>query len=104
MFDIYFEVALTTLTLIVSAAFLLSIQLFLCFKIQSLFLRLLPVTILGVVGGWFLILSLCISGWDGLGYTVLAIYAGLMLFGCALGWGMWWIYSVRRKRKQHEGE
>ncbi len=101
MFDIWFNnVEVTNIIMVLCAVLLLPVQLFLCFKIKSLFLRLLPVTTLGAVGGWFLILSICVSGWDGLGYTVLAIYAAMMLFACVLGWAVWGICMWRGKRRK----
>ena len=101
MFDIWYgDVEITTIVIILCAIFLLPLQLILCCKVKSLFLRLLPVTVLGAVGGWFFILSLCDSGLYGLGYAVLAIYAGLMLFGCTLGWGMWAMLRWCKKEKK----
>jgi len=86
MFEIYVEIALKLMLL---AAVPLPIQLFLCLKVKSLFLRILPVIVFGAVGGMFFLLSFDDPGLYGLGYMVLAIYAAMMLIGCALGWGVW---------------
>lgn len=99
MFDIWYgDVEVTTCVMIFCAILLFPIQLFLCFKVKSLFLRLIPVSILGSVFVWFLLLSLCVPGWDGLGYVVLTIYAGAMLAACALGWAVRWIFLRCGKR------
>ena len=84
---------------LVSAPFLLSLQLLLCFKVESLFVRLFPMGLLAAAGGWFCILALNDYGWDGLGYTILAIAVGFMLLVCAFGWGIWAVCLWCRKRK-----
>lgn len=99
MFDIWYGgIELTTLTLILSVLLLFPFQIFLCFKVKSLFLRLLPVMLLGAACGWFLILSFAIGGWDSLGYTVLAIFSGFMLLTSAIGWGVWALCLWHRKK------
>ncbi len=100
MFDIWWgNINLGIVVPLVSAPFLLSLQLLLCFKAESLFVRLLPAGLIASVCGWFCILAFNDYGWDGLGYTILAIAAGFMLFVCALGWGVWALCLWRRKRK-----
>lgn len=89
---------LTILLPVLFAPLLLSLQLLLCFKVESLFVRLLPVGLLAAAGGWFCILAVTIPGWDSLGYTILAIAAAFMLFVCGLGWGVWGLWRWRRKR------
>lgn len=98
MFEIYVEIALKLMLL---AAVPLPIQLFLCLKVKSLFLRTLPVIVLGAVGGMFFLLSLDDPGLYGLGYMVLGIYAAMMLIGCALGWGVWalWLWHGKRRKQ-----
>ena len=101
MFDIWYgDVEVTTCIMILCAVLLFPVQLLLCFKVKSLFLRLVPVGLLGSVFVWFLLLSLCVPGWDGLGYTVLAIYAGFMLAACGLGWAARGLYLWYKKRHE----
>lgn len=100
MFDIWWgDVNLAVLIPIISVPFLLSLQLLLCFKIESLFVRLFPSGFLAVAGTWWFFLGMTIPGWDSLGYTILAIAAGFMLFVCALGWGIWALCLWHRKQK-----
>lgn len=103
MFDVWMgEIELTTLTLAVSIGILLPVQLLLCFKVKSCFLRLLPVLLLSVLVGILMVLWLSSTGWDGLGYGLLAVFAGFMLFLCAVGWSIWAI--VRSFQKKHSKE
>lgn len=90
---------LTILLPVLFAPLLLSLQLLLCFKVNSLFVRLFPVGLFAAAGGWFLVLGTTIPGWDSLGYTILAIAAGFMLFVCGLGWGIWGLCLWHGKRK-----
>lgn len=100
MFDVYCgDMELTTLTLIISVVILLPIQLLLCFKVKSRMVRLLPVILLSVLTAALIVMSLSIPGWDGLGYIFLAIFAGIMLFLCGIGWGIWAI-AIHAKKKQ----
>ena len=94
------EINLTVLLPVVVAPLLLLFQLLLCFKVKSLFVRMFPVGFLGVVCSWFVGLSLYVPGWDSLGYTILAIANGFMLFVCALGWGIWGLWLWNRKRRK----
>ena len=93
-------VNLTVLLPVLFAPLLLSLQLWLCFKVKSLFARLLPVGLFAVAGGWSCILALTIPGWDSLGYTILAIADGFVLFVCGLGWGVWALFRRWQKRKE----
>lgn len=100
MFDIWWgDVNLTVLVLAASVLFLLPLQLLLCFKAESLFVRLFPVGLLAVVGVWFLFLFYAVPGWDGLGYIIFAIYAAFMVIVCGLGWGVWAIFRYHKKRQ-----
>ena len=100
MFDMWWgDFNLAFAVPLVSAPLLLSLQLLLCFKVKSLFVRLFPMGLLAAAGGWFCILGITIPGWDSLGYTILAIAAGFMLLVCGLGWGIWAICLWCRKRK-----
>lgn len=89
MFDVWMgDIEVTTLVLHLSIAVFLPIQLLLCFKVKRKMLRLLPVIILSVLTAFFLIMAATATGWDGLGYIFLAIFTGLMLLACGIGWGI----------------
>ena len=100
MFDVWMgDIELTTAVLIFSIVVLLPIQLLLCFKVKSRAIRLLPVILLSIPTIIFTVMSVAITGWDGLGYIFLAIFAGFMLLMCGVGWGIWAISKLIKKKK-----
>ncbi|MBR5123794.1 MAG: hypothetical protein IKU90_01575 [Clostridia bacterium] len=99
MFDVWMgDVELTTVTLILSATVLLPLQLLLCFKVKSKLVRLVPVCLLALPTVLFAVLSVTATGWDALGYLFLALFAGFALLLCGVGWGIWgMIRLIKRK-------
>lgn len=98
MFDVWSgNGELTIIALIVSVAVILPVQLLLCFKIRKIVIRLLPVIVLSVLTAVLSLLAAVTSGWDSLGYIVLAVFAGIMLLACGGAWGIWAI--VKRMKK-----
>ena len=99
MFDVWMgDIEITTVALIFSVVVLLPIQLLLCFKGKSRAIRLLPVILLSMLSIIFVMMSVALSGWDGLGYIFLAIFTGFMLLMCGIGWGIWAITKLIRKK------
>lgn len=86
----------TELFLLIVAVLLFLLQLFLCFKVKSLKLRLLPILILGAMIAVFVVLIFLTDGWDSLGFLVLAIWTAILLIPCGIGWGVW---TIAKKRK-----
>ena len=100
MFDVWMgDIELTTAVLIFSIVVLLPIQILLCFKVKSRAIRLLPVILLSIPTIIFVMMSVVITGWDGLGYIFLAIFTGFMLLMCGVGWGIWAISELIQKKK-----
>ncbi len=98
MFDVWSgNGELTIIALIVSVAVILPAQLLLCFKIRKIVIRLLPVMVLSVLTAVFSLLAAVTSGWDSLGYIVLAVFAGMMLLACGGAWGIWSIAKHMKK-------
>ena len=98
MFDVWSgNTELTIIALIVSVAVILPVQLLLCFKIRKNIIRLLPVMVLSVLTAVFSILAATTSGWDSLGYIVLAVFTGIMLLACGGAWGIWAIAKRMKK-------
>ena len=99
MFDVYWgDTNLAVLTLVLSVAVALPVQLLLCFKVKSRAIRLLPAVLLVILIVVFLILAVSIPDLGAVGYVFLAIYAGFMLFMCGLGWGIWAFITSRNRR------
>ena len=46
----------------------------------------------------FAVMAVAVDGWDGLGYLFLAIFTGLMLIACGMGWGIWMISRFLKKK------
>ncbi len=101
MFDVWMgDMELTAFTLVFSIAVLLPIQLLLCFKVKNKAIRLLPVILLSISAICWILLSVAITGWDGLGYLFLAIFTGFMLFICGIAWGIWGIAKFAKRKNQ----
>ena len=99
MFDIHYgDIELTTLVLGLSVVILFPLQLLLCFKIRSLFLRLLPVIILFLSAAALLLAGFYAPGWDGMGYILLAILVCFMICACGISWVFWAIICKIRKK------
>lgn len=105
MFDVWMgNIELTTFVLILSIVVLLPIQLLLCFKVKNRIIRLVPVIVLFILTIIFIVTSVTVTGWDGLGYIFLAIFTGFMLLMCGIGWGIWAIIQfTKRKRAKVKG-
>ena len=101
MFDVWFGgVEITTVVLIVSVLLLLPTQLLLCFKVRNLLIRLLPAIELAVSTFVFTVLYFISVGWDRIGYLFLVIFAGFMLLMCGIGWGIWAVACLVKRKKQ----
>mgnify|MGYP001129541779 CR=1 FL=1 len=46
----------------------------------------------------FAVMAVAVDGWDSLGYLFLAIFTGLMLIACGMGWGIWMIFRFLKKK------
>ena len=99
MFNVWHgDMGYTALILIVSVVIVLPVQLLLCFKVRNLVIRLLPVIILSVFIGIVVIMAIAVDDLRVVGYVLLAVYAGFMLLGCLIGWGIWAIaYKIKNK-------
>ena len=100
MFDIWLgDIELTRLVLIFSFVFLLPLQLFLCFKVKSKRIRLVPAAVLLLLTMVLMMLFASVGGWAGLIYLFLAIFGGFMLLICGAGWGIWAVFWLIQKKK-----
>ena len=73
------------------------LQLILCFKVKSKVIRLLPVIVLSILTIISAIASAISIDWSALFYLVLAIYFGIMVFVCCVGWAIWAIKMKKNK-------
>lgn len=95
MFNIEF-----TAVVLFFAIIILPLQTLLCFRINNILIRLLPVIILSVTTIIFTVMSLIFNGWDGIALLFIAIFSGVMLFMCGIGWGIWAIARFIENKKQ----
>lgn len=74
---------------IISPILIFLIQLAFCFKIKNVFIKLIPTVIPLVASAVFAILMPLSTGWDVLGYLLLAIFAICSSFGAGAAWLIW---------------
>lgn len=102
MFDVWLGgVELTTAVLILSGIVLFSVQLLICFRVKRTAIRLLPVLLFSVPTLFFIAMAAVKSGWDSLGYIVLAVFAGVMTLSCGAAWAVWALIRLMQKKKAH---
>ena len=94
------DVEVTTLIAISSVLVVLPIQLLLCFKVKPIFLRLLPSILL--TGTTILLFAMMAASrdWDAIGYAVLGVFSGVLLIFSGIGWGIWGLVALIRKRNK----
>ena len=94
------DVEVTTLIAITSVLVVLPIQLLLCFKVKPIFLRLLPSILL--TGTTILLFAMMAASrdWDAIGYAVLGVFSGVLLIFSGIGWGIWGLVALIRKRNK----
>lgn len=99
MFDVWHgELNIGTALVAGAIVLVLPLQLLLCIKVRRLWVRLLPVGIFLALGLIFVCLAAGAVGWDGLGYAIFAAYAGMLTLVSGLGWGVWGLMKLIRKR------
>ena len=95
------DIEITSLIAISSVLVVLPIQLLLCFKVKSVFLRLLPSILLTVTTIFLFTMMTTSRDWDALGYAVLGVLSGVLLIFSGIGWGIWAIARCIRKKKNY---
>lgn len=73
------------------------IQLILCFRVKQLIIRLAPAALFAVITALLFIAALASSGWDGIGYLILAIWFAALLGACLLPWAIYLINKIIKK-------
>lgn len=78
---------------------ILGLQLYICFKAKKTLTRLIPSGVFALVFGIFCVFYRMASGWDALGWFVLALYALVAFVICVVGL---LIYFVIQKIKNNK--
>ena len=94
----FFEIKTEYFVLILSVL-TLSLQLLLCFKAKKLFPRLLPLILFAILTAVFFVLIFLSSGWESVGFLLLAICAAILLLVCGIGWGIWGIIQHHKTNR-----
>ena len=85
--------------LILSVVAVFPCQLLLCFKVRSIIVRLLPLVGLLIATALFAYKSFTASGWDGLGYLLIAFLTAILFGVCGLCWAIFGIVRYVKKRR-----
>lgn len=85
--------------LILTFVSVLIVQLLLCFKVKSLVVRLIPCVGLFALTAFFFVMIFLSFGWDSVGYVILTLYSGIALIISGIGWGIWLIAHILKKRR-----
>ena len=91
--DIRIEIFLLVLSLLAIAG-----QFFLCQRTKKTILRALPIVLGLVATAVFLLLSLLLKGWDGIGCLFLAIICALFTFSLLVGYFVWRLSHKKKKK------
>ena len=98
MFDAHIgSINLTWLVIIVAVIVVLPVQIFLCFKVKSLILRLLPIILFITLILISVVMYFISTGWDGLIYILFGIYGVGLVLVSSVGWVIWKIVARRTK-------
>ena len=97
-----FEIS-TDLFLLITSVLIFLLQTLLCFKVKSLFFRLLPAIFLFPLALIFFILVFVFDGWDSVGFLLLSIWTAILLGASGLSWTLWAIIKRVKKQKGSGG-
>ncbi len=78
---------------------LFGVQLFLCFRTKRLWARLIPTVLTGGSALLCVLAALVSTGWDSVGYAILAMLLGNYLVASGIAWAIWGIARWVKKRK-----
>ena len=92
------------LLLIICLVVVFAIQLVLCFKVKFLIIKLLPILALFVATIAFIIIMLVTTGWDAIGYLLLALITGIGVLVCGFAWFIWGVYKLIKRKGAKNGD
>lgn len=101
MLDAYIgEVNVAAVVLTLSVALVLPVQYWLCRREYSLLVRLLPTLIFALGGAVCVYLAYRVTDWDAVFYALFAAYCGILLAADVLGWLLWAVVRVMKRRRE----
>ena len=90
---------ITVLFIIFAVVVIIPVQLLLCFKAEKLWTRLTPIFFSSLATIVCIVMSLSSSGWDTLGWLIIAIYCISSIAVCGIGWLVWFIVMRAKSKK-----
>ena len=78
----------------------LAVQLFLCFNVKNIFVKLIPAILLVVSAVAFGMVAEPLDGWDRFAYGVLSVYSVVWLIACTVSWSIWAIVRFVNKKNK----
>lgn len=87
----------TNLIVIAACIFLFVVQLLLCFLSRRVFVRLIPTILAILCAGISFAMVFLSSGWDAIGYLLVAIVSCFPLATCILAWIIFFVVWVIKK-------
>lgn len=89
----------TDIFVLIVSVLLFAVQLLLCFKVNKVFVRLIPTLLMFILTVSFTLLIFFFEGWDALGFLVLALCTAYPLLACGMAWVIWVFYKRYRAKK-----
>ena len=93
---------ITTIVVICSILFALTIQLLLCLKVKNILIRLLPSLLFTASTIYLFIMMKVTTDWGAIGYALLFLFSVVLLASVVVGWGVWGIIRLIRRVKRGE--
>lgn len=97
MFDIWIgDINLTVLVIVFTVLIWFPLQLLLCCKAKTLWIRLIPVGLILLFALLSCVLFLAVKGWESLVFLFFLIYAAILLTASGLAWLLWALLKHRK--------
>ena len=95
----FFGLDAKTVAFLVLSVLVLFLQLSFCFKAKRVVVKLIPTLLAAGSAVVFYLLALRVGGWSGVACVILAFFSALLFLACCLGWGIWAIWVLLRRRR-----
>ena len=100
-FSALLEIDSSVFVIIITALTLIS-QFILCFKSKKTVIKIIPTAISVLTTAAFIFMITLSSGFDALGYLLIAIFSGFVSVGCVLCWIIYGIIGLLNRKKKNK--